>query len=667
MNSLCYDEYRNLVLKFEQTADTATSMNMESWLELADYQKQGVTWTFPKTKDVVKFVSIAKQTIEHFEKEKLELDVCEKLRKVIDSSANQDKYTDAIEKANAIKRDCPICNKIWAAHTIEELKYCQEQYQPKIGASFKRTLMPYQKVAVDHLLAIGNGANFSVPGSGKTTITYAALSNWLDAGIIDKILVIGPTASFFPWEDEFRLCFDRKAKSIRIKGDLGSQLPNLTHELFLMHFSTAMYRIQEIIEFLSNNNVALIIDESHNIKSPQQKTWARTARAISPYAKRRMILTGTPMPNDARDLWVQITFLWPYDFPLGNDVSYMRYAKNHGIGKWKNILDPLFTRIKKSDLGLPEPEPFEKYYVDLKPIQSEIYTAIAAKTLEEIHDLRDKAKLQKFRVAKMIRMLQVASNPSLIYEKSDEFDVTNEEFGIPNQKVSLSSVKNLDKEIFDKIVNYSDLEIPSKLVKATKITKKLLQEGKKVIIWSSFVTNMHIFENQLLKEENPILIYGDVSREEDDPINRDKLIQEFKDDPNPRVLIATPASLAESVSLHVNSKKNNETVCYNAIYLDRNFNGAQFMQSMDRIHRLGMKQDTKVVYHCIIANKTIDEKIDERLWQKFTDMNHALNDPWPGVLDYDGSRNDIPKDEANKDYKSLVEHLRELREKEDGS
>ena len=190
--------------------------------------------------------------------------------------------------------------------------------------------MPYQKVAIDHLLAIGNGANFSVPGSGKTTVAYAVLSNWLEDETIDKILVIGPTSSFFPWEDEFRLCFDRKPKSIRVKGEIGSQLPNLTHELFLMHFSTAMYRIQEIIEFLSKYNVALIIDESHNIKSPDQKTWARTARAIAPYAKRRMILSGTPMPNDARDLWVQITFLWPYDFPLGNDVSYMRYAKNHG-------------------------------------------------------------------------------------------------------------------------------------------------------------------------------------------------------------------------------------------------------------------------------------------------------------------------------------------------
>ena len=65
--------------------------------------------------------------------------------------------------------------------------------------------------------------------------------------------------------------------------------------------------------------------------------------------------------------------------------------------------------------------------------------------------------------------------------------------------------------------------------------------------------------------------------------------------------------------------------------------------------------------------KTIDEKIDERLWEKFTDMNNALNDPWPDVLDYDGSRKDIPKNEAQKDYTSLVDHLKELREKEDGS
>ena len=43
-------------------------------------------------------------------------------------------------------------------------------------------------------------------------------------------------------------------------------------------------------------------------------------------------------------------------------------------------------------------------------------------------------------------------------------------------------------------------------------------------------------------------------------------------------------------------------------------------------------------------------------------MIHGL-----GVLDYDGSRKDIPKNEAQKDYTSLVQHLKELREKEDGN
>ena len=668
MNSLCYDEYKNLVLEYIPTGDISVDMNIANWLELADFQQQGENWVFPKTKDLVKFISIVKQIKEFFEEEKIELDICESLQNVVNNSVNKDNYQQAVEKGLRVKNECPVCAKTWPSHDQNQLKECGEKITPDISPNFKRKLMPYQKLSISHLLAVGNGANLSVPGSGKTTITYAAISKWLDDGIIDKILVIGPTASFFPWEDEYKLCFGKKPRSIRVRGEVGKQLPNLNHDLFLMHFSTAMHRVAEIIEFMSNNKVMLIIDESHNIKSPQQKTWARTARAIAPFAIRRTILSGTPMPNDARDLWVQITFLWPYDFPLGNDITYMRYAKNHGIGKFKNALDPLFTRIRKRDLDLPKPE-FKNHFVSLSPVQAEIYNVIVSKTLEEIYDMREKAKLQRFRVAKMIRLLQAASNPTLIYEKSDEFDVTNEEFGVPKQKVSLTSIKHESPDTYEKIVSYSSKEIPAKLVEATKLAKELLAKGEKVIIWSSFVTNMEIFENQLLKEERPILIYGDVSKDEEDEDNRDKRIQEFKDDPNPRILIATPASLAESVSLHINSKTG-EKVCSNAIYLDRNFNGAQFMQSMDRIHRLGMAQDTKVTYHLIIGKRTIDEKIDERLWQKFTDMSNALNDSWPTILDYDGTREEISKEEAQKDFNALVDHLKELKkdlEKEDGN
>ncbi len=661
MNSLCFDEYKNLILRYVSTGDSSVDMDMESWLDLAEFNQKGDVWIFPKTKDLVKFVSIVKHAKQHFEKEKLELDVCEQLQNVVNNSENKDNFAKAIQKANQIKSDCSVCSKQWAAHDVNELKICQDKFEPDISPNFKRELMPYQKLSVAHLQAIGNGANFSVPGSGKTTITYAAISKWLDDKTINKILVIGPTASFFPWEDEYRLCFGQEPKSIRVRGEVGKQLPNLNHKLFLMHFSTAMNRVAEIIEFMSNNDVMLIIDESHNIKSPEQRAWARTARAIAPFAKRRAILSGTPMPNDARDLWVQLTFLWPYDFPLGNDISYMRYAKNHGIGKWKNALYPLFTRITKQDLDLkPEPR-FERTYVNLSDKQAEIYNVIAAKTLQEFTelDLRDKARLQKFRVAKMIRLLQAASNPTLIYEKAEEFEIKNEESGM-GKKFSLASIKREDPDTWEKIANYSKQnEFPAKLTAAVKLTKELLAKNEKVIIWSSFVGNLEILEKQLLADEKPILIYGDISKDELDEDNRDKRIQEFKDDPNPRVLIATPASLAESVSLHINSKTK-EKVCSHAIYLDRNFNGAQFMQSMDRIHRLGMKTD-EVVYHLILAKKTIDEKIDQRLKEKWDNMSFALNDSWPTIIDYDGTREDVSKDEMDKDFNALLDHLRELK------
>ena len=73
--------------------------------------------------------------------------------------------------------------------------------------------------------------------------------------------------------------------------------------------------------------------------------------------------------------------------------------------------------------------------------------------------------------------------------------------------------------------------------------------------------------------------------------------------------------MGESVSLHKNL--NNEKVCEHAIYLDRNFNAGQYMQSMDRIHRIGMDPNSHVQYHLIIGTNTIDQAINRRLNVQF--------------------------------------------------
>jgi SNF2 family DNA or RNA helicase len=648
LHSFCYDSYKNLELKYKKSDDSQIEFNNQDWLNEAGYEKRVDSFIYSRTHSSVNFRKVIKWTIEKFGES---LDICPKLENEVEQGENlQDQYESARENGIRVKS--------------------KQEHDIELPSTFLRELRPFQKESVEHILALGNAANFSVPGGGKTTITYAAISRWLKDGVIKKILVIGPTAAFVPWEEEFQACFGRPAKKIRLRGNLASELPRLSdaYELFLMHFSTAMNKVFEIREFLQKHKTVLIIDESHNIKNPHLKRWARAALEVAGDATKRIILSGTPMPNDARDLWTQITFLWPdvdNASPLGPQLQFNDRIKRTGglPEKYREILDPLYCRITKKDLGLPEPK-FENYIVDLMPVQRKIYDVIAAKTLEEIKNFREQSRLQKFRTAKMTRLLMVASNPTLLKEYSDTFDVDGEQFGLFAESIEASPISELS--VYDAIVNYSKNEIPFKMVEAGKIAHELLKKGEKVLIWSSFKHNMKVFKKEIFPKDNPILINGDVPKDPPKDYQgtsspRDDLIQEFKNDPNPRVLIATPASLAEAVSLHKNIL--DERVCSHAIYLDRNYNGAQFMQSMDRIHRIGMIHGEgipDVTYHLIRAKNTIDEKIHDRLWDKNRQMHNVLKSKDLQTLDYDGSVIDPGGEEFQKDYDSLVSHLKEL-------
>lgn len=645
MHSLRIDTYGNLRLGYEKNKDPQKEMDVQDWLTEAGYQKDGDDYVIARN-NASSFRDVIKWTIRKFGDK---IEVSDNAKKIHEQGENlREQYEIAIEKGLEIKNK--INNEI------------------ELPLSFKRELKPYQKQSVEHILGIGNAANFSVPGSGKTTITYAAISKWLEEGIVEKILVIGPTSSFVPWEEEYQGCFGKSAKSRRLRGKIVEDFANVGHayDLFLMHFSTAMNKILEIREFLQKFKTVLIIDESHNIKSPKLKRWGSSAIEISDAATRRIILSGTPIPNSPKDLWTQISFLWPGVYPLGYQAPFNERISRTGVlsQKDKDILKPLFCRIKKTDLNLPGTKVIP-YPVDLRPKQRVIYDIIAAKTLEEINSFKQQSRLQKFRTAKMIRLLLTASNPTMLKEHSSFFDVDSTEFGFSSEPIDKAEIADMD--IHDVIANYSTKgEIPAKIVQAGVIAHNLLKKREKVIIWCTFKDNLQVFKEEIFAGENPIIISGDV------PIDpppgypgttspRDDLINEFKNDPNPRVLIATPSTLAEAVSLHKNLR--GERVCSHAIYLDRNYNGAQFMQSMDRIHRIGMIEGEEipdVTYHLIIARNTIDEKVHERLGQKMKQMHLILESSDLAKFDYDGEPIDTNGEEFEKDYQSLVEHLKEL-------
>ena len=645
MHSICIENQKNLIVKFESTNDYDVDYSINEYLEEAGCAKNQNAYVYSNHNPVEfekRIVWIAEYFIEKFGKENVDLcgAVKDKLNLIQD---NKESFDNAKIIGKEIKN--------------------RGEHSPNTSTTFVRKLMDYQKESVEHMMQLGNAANFSVPGSGKTTIAYAAISKWLEDKIIEKIFVIGPTASFLPWEEEYKGCFGKKPRSCRISGDVASQFYEMGSlcDLFLMHFNTAMNRQWELQKFMQSWKTVLIIDESHYIKSPKLRRWASTAMQIAPYAERRIVLSGTPMPNNAKDLWTQITFLWPTNFPLGNQMIYNNYVEKHGgIGKYQSVLDSLFCRIKKDDLHLPRPK-WHFVKVRLNARQQEIYDFIAVKTLKEIDELtiHDQAKLQKFRIAKMVRLLQTASNPSLLYEKSSTFDIQNptfsEEFGLAR---TIAKLPKIDPSIIDAITKYSQHEVPSKMVKAQHLAKELVEKGNKVIIWNSFIHNMSIFKDSLLSSYDPIVINGTTPKNPSDPDNRDELINKFKNDPASKILIASPASLGESISLHKNSK--NEPVCNHAIYLDRNFNGAQYMQSMDRIHRIGMDQSSIVNYHVIIAQNTIDEVVDMRLKVKWQDMLDALQDDMLDSLDINPEPEIINPAEFKDDYEATIDYLRKL-------
>jgi len=535
-------------------------------------------------------------------------------------------------------------------HRFERSKEIgSELKKNRIGAltvpGFKRPLKLYQIPAVAHLSGLEGAANFSVPGSGKTSIVLAAYAILKENHEIDRLVVIGPRACFMPWEDEYEACFGKKPKTVRISGNKTNR-PGLFRDaanadLVLLSYQMAANDQQDLEALLRQSKAMLVLDESHNIKRIEGGRWADVVLSLAPFAERRVILTGTPIPNSIQDIWSQMAFLWPNETILGEREQFKyQFDKNPTAleEQVRKDLEPLYWRIHKRDLGLPIPQ-FHRISVELSPYQSTIYRALATKVLSDVvHAPEDRVKLRPWRKARMVRLLQAASNPSLLKENSPEFQIP------PLEASGLSIMEIIDR--------YSSYEKPKKLLAVEKLVRTLVSErGAKVVVWTSFVHNIETLRNSLA-DLNPMIIHGGIPKDdkEDEEINRERIIRDFKTIDSRKLLIVNPGACAESISLH--------KICMHAIYVDRTFNGAHYMQSLDRIHRVGLEENDHVHYWIFLSKNTIDEIIDSRLEEKQNRMLRILDEDF-SVLDLDVDESAFSEEiDEEKDFAAVLTGLK---------
>jgi SNF2 family DNA or RNA helicase len=196
-----------------------------------------------------------------------------------------------------------------------------------------------------------------------------------------------------------------------------------------------------------------------------------------------------------------------------------------------------------------------------------------------------------------------ASNPALLRAGSDRYDAID--YRIPPIEVPQGA------SISELLADLPFYEGPAKYAEIGTIVEANAARNRKTLVWSTFVRNIESLR-PFLHNFGPAIIHGGTT-------DRDVQLRHFRTNPDCWVLVANPATIGEGISLH--------DTCGDAVYLDRDFAAGKFMQSVDRIHRLGLPPTAEVNVTVLITPGTIDEVVEARLAQKIAFMGTLLDDP----------------------------------------
>ena len=501
-----------------------------------------------------------------------------------------------------------------------------EKFSSFISKNISRKLKDHQLKAAFHLYLMGNGANFSVPGSGKTTVVLSVFEKLRLERKVNMLFVVGPPSCFGPWRKEFYSTFGREPYYKILAGGepiyRRSEYFNLTEkrpELVLTTFQTLQNDRDDVNTLLNHkgNEVFFVIDEAHYIKKIGG-IWANTVLFLAKSASFRCVLTGTPLPKSYIDVFNLFDFLWPEPSPIDAEskikIRFQDKESEENNLSAREILresiGPFYYRVKKCDLNLIPPVFHPPHIIPMNKYEKKIYDAIKKGIINYAKDdyLKNIDIVEQLCRGRIIRLRQCVSYAKLI---SNAIENYNEE------------IVDGDPDLRQIIFDYDRLEKPAKLEYLLKLVKIHNRNKEKVVIWANFIGTLelivgHLRENGLFCE----LIYGKTPTEQNsikDEATRETIRNKFvSKNSGLDILVANPAACAESISLHKN--------CYHAIYYDLSYNCAQYLQSLDRIHRVGGSEFHQANYHILQYQDTMDQDIFSNLNEKANRMYSIIEE-----------------------------------------
>ncbi|CAG5095187.1 Similar to brm: ATP-dependent helicase brm (Drosophila melanogaster) [Cotesia congregata] len=481
------------------------------------------------------------------------------------------------------------------AHTVHET--VTEQASIMVNGVLKE----YQIKGLEWLVSLFNnnlnGILADEMGLGKTIQTIALVTHLMEKKKVNgPFLIIVPLSTLSNWVLEF----EKWAPSVVVVSYKGSPAgrraiqSQMRSTKFNVLLTTYEYVIKDKSVLAKLQWKYMIIDEGHRMKNHHCKlTQVLNTRYIAPH---RLLLTGTPLQNKLPELWALLNFLLPSIFKsvstfeqwfnapfatTGEKVELNEEETILIIRRLHKVLRPFLLRRLKKEVESQLPDKVE-YIIkcDMSGLQKVLYKHMQSKGVL-LTDGSEKGKQgkggAKALMNTIVQLRKLCNHPFLFRTIEEKYC---EHIGVQDSHT----------------VSGPDLYRASgKFELLDRILPKLKATNHRVLLFCQMTQLMTIMEDYLGWRGFMYLRLDGTTKAED----RGDLLKKFND-PGSQYFLFLLSTRAGGLGLNLQAA---DTV----IIFDSDWNPHQDLQAQDRAHRIGQKNEVRVLR--LITVNSVEERI----------------------------------------------------------
>lgn len=451
------------------------------------------------------------------------------------------------------------------------------------------------------------------------------------------VIIVAPKSTLHSvWESEIEKFFKENQK-IWVVGS--NRIPEKNTKFFIVNYES-IDKLNNIISYVNNDNVGIIVDESHNFRNQNAKRvndLQNISKAVN--CGDILLMSGTPIKAMGSEMIPSLFLLDNYFDREAREIFVKVFGLSREIATdvLANRLGIMMHRKRKSEV-LNLPEKTESYikvkfaganYYTLKQVKervlkfiserNEYYKREKQKYVEEYYEcieflkkeFKNDPRFQEY--LKVVKELEIWGydryDSDLVkrVKKINEYEKTILYPTLPNEykrkfKRSRAVVKYVNLKIMGEVIggmlSKERSEMFSEMLKNSPICNIVGNSLKKSICFTSYVDVAKITEEFLLKKckIDSVGVYS----EKNALVH--KTLNEFKKDPKIKALVATIQSLSTGVTLNEANT---------VIFLNPPWRDSDKQQAIDRCHRIG--QDVEVYIYNFVLDTGNEPNLSTRM------------------------------------------------------